>query len=80
MRSLVGRNFARLRQEKGLTQKQVAQYSGHRVQYLSALEQGRRNPKVETLYTLAKALGVSPVELVKPPCPDCESLLADKGE
>lgn len=66
MRRLVGRNFARLRHEKGLTQEQVAERSGLSQQYLSDLERGRRNPTIITLYELALALGVSHVALVEP--------------
>lgn len=66
MRKLVGRNVARLRRAKGLTQEQVAERSGFSQQYLSGLERGRRNPTVVTLYELAQALGVSHTELVQP--------------
>lgn len=66
MRKLVGRNFARLRREKGLTQEQVEERSGFSQQYLSGLERGRRNPTVVTLFELAQALDISHVELVKP--------------
>jgi transcriptional regulator with XRE-family HTH domain len=66
VRKLVGRNFARLRREKGLTQEEVEVRSGFSQQYLSSLERGRRNPTVVTLYELARALGVSHVDLVKP--------------
>jgi transcriptional regulator with XRE-family HTH domain len=66
MRKLVGRNAARLRKAAGLTQEQLAERSGFSQQYISRLEQGRRNPTVVTLYELANALGVSHVELVKP--------------
>ncbi len=66
MRKLVGRNLARLRREKGLTQEEVEARSGFSRQYRSILERGRRNPTVITLYELAKALGVSHVDLVKP--------------
>ena len=66
MRKLVGRNFARLRRDRGLTQEQVEERSGFSQQYLSSLERGRRNPTVITLYELARALGVSHVELVQP--------------
>lgn len=66
MRKLVGRNFARLRRDRGLTQEQVEACSGFSQQYLSGLERGRRNPTVITLYELAQALGVSHVELVQP--------------
>ena len=63
MRKLVGRNFARLRRAKGLTQEEIEARSGFSQQYLSSLERGRRNPTVITLYELAQALGVSHIEL-----------------
>ncbi len=66
MRKLVGRNFARLRREMGLTQEEVEARSGFSQQYLSSLERGRRNPTVITLFELAQALGVSHVELIMP--------------
>lgn len=66
MRKLVGKNFARLRREKGLTQEQIEERSGFSQQYLSGLERGKRNPTVITLYELAQALDVDHVELVSP--------------
>lgn len=66
MRKLVGRNFGRLRKEKGFTQERFAELSGFTQQYVSGLEQGKRNPTVVTLFHLASALGVSHVDLVKP--------------
>jgi transcriptional regulator with XRE-family HTH domain len=66
MRRLVGRNFARIRRAKGLTQEQVEERSGFSQQYLSGLERGQRNPTVVTLYELAQALGVSHLDLVDP--------------
>jgi len=66
VRKLVGRNFARVRHEKGLTQEQVEELSGLSQQYISGLENGHRNPSVVTLYHLATALGVSLVDLVQP--------------
>jgi transcriptional regulator with XRE-family HTH domain len=66
MRKLIGRNFARLRREKGLTQEQVEERSGFSQQYLSSLERGRRNPTLITLYEIAQALEVSHLELVQP--------------
>ncbi|MBY5827760.1 helix-turn-helix domain-containing protein [Rhizobium leguminosarum] len=64
MRRLVGKNFARLRHEKGLTQEDVAARSGFSQQYISGLESGRRNPTIVTLFELAQALNVSHVDLV----------------
>ena len=66
MRRLVGRNFARLRKEKGFTQEKFAEVSGMTQQYVSGLERGQRNRTIVTLYLLASALGISHVELVKP--------------
>jgi transcriptional regulator with XRE-family HTH domain len=66
MRKLVGRNLARARHEKRLTQEQLADRSGISQQYISGLERGRRNPTILTLYLLAEAVGVSHTELVKP--------------
>ena len=65
MRKLVGRNVKRIRQEKGLTQEQLAEISGFSRQYLSGLEQGRRNPTIVSLYELATALGVRHMELLR---------------
>jgi transcriptional regulator with XRE-family HTH domain len=67
MRRLVGRNVRQFRQKKGLTQEQFAELSGFSQQYISGLEQGRRNPTVITLFELAAALGATPVDLVRPP-------------
>ncbi len=64
MRRLVGLNFARLRKDKGFTQERFAEQSGFTQQYVSDLERGRRNPTVVTLFHLASALGVKPVDLV----------------
>jgi transcriptional regulator with XRE-family HTH domain len=64
MRKLIGRNFARLRREKGFTQEQFADISGFTQQYVSDLERGKRNPTAVGLFQLATALGVSHVDLL----------------
>ena len=66
MRELVGRNVKRVRRERGLTQEQLAERSGFSQQYISGLEQGRRNPTIVSIYELATVLGVSHMELVRP--------------
>jgi transcriptional regulator with XRE-family HTH domain len=66
MRRLVGRNVRRFRKKKRLTQEQFAEISGFSQQYISSLEQGRRNPTVISLYELSIALGVSHLDLVRP--------------
>jgi transcriptional regulator with XRE-family HTH domain len=67
MRKLVGQNVRRIRLEKGLTQEHFCDLSGFSQQYVSGLETGRRNPTIVTIYELAKALGVSHMDLLKPP-------------
>ena len=64
MRKLVGWNVERLRRAQGMTQEQLAERSGFSQQYISGLENGRRNPTVVTLYEIADALGSTPVELL----------------
>ena len=66
MRKLVGRNVKRIRQDRGLTQEELAERSGFSQQYISGLEQGRRNPTIVSIYELATAFGVSHMELVRP--------------
>jgi transcriptional regulator with XRE-family HTH domain len=66
MRRLVGQNVKRIRQKNGLTQEQFAEISGLSQQCISGLEGGHRNPTVVTLYELATALGVSPMDLLRP--------------
>jgi transcriptional regulator with XRE-family HTH domain len=64
MRRLGGRNFARIRRDRGLTQEQAEELSGFSQQHISGLEQVWRNPTVVTLYELALALGVTPFDLL----------------
>ena len=66
MRKLVGRNLRRIRQQKQITQEQLAERSGFSQQYLSGLERGLRNPTIVTIYELAQTLGVSHLDLLKP--------------
>jgi transcriptional regulator with XRE-family HTH domain len=65
MRRLVGKNVKRIREKKGLTQERLAEVSGFSQQYISSLEQGRRNPTIITIYELATSLGVSYLEIVR---------------
>jgi transcriptional regulator with XRE-family HTH domain len=66
MRVLVGENVRQTRKLRGLTQEQFAVKSGFSQQYLSSLENGRRNPSVITLYEIAVALSVEPADLLRP--------------
>lgn len=65
MRRLVGKNFARLRDERNMTQEDVAAATGISQQYLSGLERGKRNPTIITIYEISQALDVDPMELLR---------------
>ena len=55
----VGENIRRIRQERGLTLKQLGEMVGVSESYIRAYESGRRNPKMKSLEALAKALSVN---------------------
>ncbi len=56
----------KLRQQKGLTQEEVANRVGVTKPYIAMLESGaRKNPSLDVLKRLAKALKVEITELLK---------------
>ena len=60
------KNLKKLRQKKGWSQEKLAKEADISYNTLIKIERGRiKNPKLETLIKLAKALGVSIDELVK---------------
>jgi len=67
MDDVVRRQIRRLRQEKGLTQAQLAVYAGVDPSAVSQIETGNRNPNTTTLIKLAEALGVAVTELFQEP-------------
>jgi transcriptional regulator with XRE-family HTH domain len=54
----IGENIRRIRNERGMTLKQLGDAIGVSESYIRAYEAGRRNPKQESLEALAKALNV----------------------
>lgn len=60
---IVGANVRRIRVERGLTQEQLAHDAGIDLTYLGGIERGRRNPSVEVLGRIAKALRSHPRNL-----------------
>jgi transcriptional regulator with XRE-family HTH domain len=63
--NIVAQNLGALRQERNLSQQAVASKTKLSVSYISMLERGMRVPPLETLETLAKALGVPPLDLLQ---------------
>ena len=56
----IGENIRRIRQERGLTQRQLGELVGASEAYIRAYESGRRNPKPASLEKIAEALAVNP--------------------
>lgn len=61
----LGRAIARTREERGLTQAEVARKTGLHVTYLSGVETGSRNPTWTVLTQISRALGLELWELAK---------------
>ncbi len=62
---LVATNLKALRLKRKLSQSEVARKAKMSVSYVSMLERGQRSPPLETVETIAKALGVTPVALLQ---------------
>ncbi len=52
------------RQKLNLTQEQLAEKAGFHVNYIGGIERGTRNPSMESLVRIAKALEISPKDLM----------------
>lgn len=61
----LGKQLARMRKLKGVTQEELAARSGLHSTAIAFIETGTRRPLVSTVYRLAKGLGVDPIELYK---------------
>jgi len=62
---LVARNLKRTRVESLLSQEALAEKAKLSVSYISMLERGQRSPPLDTLEILARALRVTPTELLR---------------
>lgn len=60
-----GRVLKAERESAGLTQLEVAELSELDVTYISLLERGRRQPSLKSFIRIARALRVSPVDLLR---------------
>lgn len=60
----IGRRIRRVRLEKNITQEDLAGDAGLNRAYIGYIERGERNPSTDTLVKIAKALKVSPKELL----------------
>ena len=61
----LGKNLKRIRTEKSITQGDIVRKLGVSRSFISNIENGKTNPTLSTITNIAKALGVSSVELLK---------------
>jgi transcriptional regulator with XRE-family HTH domain len=64
IRQTVADRLRTLRKAAGKTQEQLAEEAGVGPEHLSKIETARRLPSLETLISLAEALGVGPADLI----------------
>lgn len=57
-RAILGRNVNRLRQQRGMTQEELAFEAEIDLTYMGGIERGKRNPSLLVMGRIAKALSV----------------------
>jgi transcriptional regulator with XRE-family HTH domain len=60
-----GRSLKRLREDRGLSQEELGNESGYHRTYISQLERGQKGPSIQAVFQLARALRVTPSELIQ---------------
>ncbi len=60
----LGRKIRKLRLALGLSQEELASYSGVHRTYIGSVERGERNISLQNIVAIAKALSVSSSELL----------------
>lgn len=65
LRRIVAQNLRRLRQDRGLSQEELAGQAELNRNYVGMIEREENAPTVDTLEVLAKVLKVAPEELLK---------------
>jgi transcriptional regulator with XRE-family HTH domain len=67
MRALFGANFRQIRLKARLTQADVEELTGIRQHYISEIENGLQNLTLDTMTTLAQAIGTDLRSLLRRP-------------
>ena len=66
-KAIIANNLRTLRTSAGLSQEELADRAGLHRTYVSSVEGGKRNVTLENIFSLAKALGATPADLVRLP-------------
>ena len=64
IRITFGKHLRKLREERGLTQEELADKAGMHFTYIGQIERGLRNPSLINLQKIAKALNINGGELL----------------
>jgi transcriptional regulator with XRE-family HTH domain len=64
LRQVIGNVFRRLRRERGITLRELAELAQVSVPYLSEIERGRKEPSSEILAAICRALGLDLADLL----------------
>jgi transcriptional regulator with XRE-family HTH domain len=62
--NLVGEVIRELRNNANLSQEKLAELSNLDRTYISLIERGKRQPTIQTLFKIAKSLGIPPSEII----------------
>jgi transcriptional regulator with XRE-family HTH domain len=79
LRGALGLRIKDLRERLNLSQEQLAERAGLHVTYISGIERGRRNPGLNILASLAKALKASLPTLVTDLRPNVKVRVRERG-
>ncbi len=60
----LGKNIKKAREEKGITQEELAEKVGAHVSYISRIERGIANPAHDLLESIGKILKMKPSDLL----------------
>jgi transcriptional regulator with XRE-family HTH domain len=64
LRQVIGNVFRRLRRERGITLRELAEQAQVSVPYLSEIERGRKEPSSESLAAICRALDLDLADLL----------------
>jgi transcriptional regulator with XRE-family HTH domain len=59
-----GSVLQQLRKERGVSQEELGSKSGYHRTYISLLERGKKSPSLKTIFQLAKAIDMTPSDII----------------
>ena len=62
---LFGQVLQETRKSRGLSQEELGFEANYHRTYISQLERGQKNPSLNAIFRLARALGVKPSEMIR---------------